>query len=160
MGDLFFHKTQLSDMEAIIALENSKENIPFILPNSKEEHCQLLSNKDVAHISLKNKNAQLVGYLLLAGLANPHKSIEFRRLVIHQKGKGFGRAAIKMVKDYCFIELNCHRLWLDVLETNARARHLYKSEGFIEEGRMRECILVEGKFNSLILMSMLKQEYK
>jgi len=55
---------------------------------------------------------------------------------------------------------NAHRLWLDVKSKNARARHLYQSEGFVEEGVMRECLLEDGHFESLVLMSMLRQEFE
>jgi len=64
------------------------------------------------------------------------------------------------VKKYCFEKLNCHRLWLDVFDFNSRARHLYKSEGFTEEGLIRECIKREDGYKNLVLMSILKQEYE
>jgi RimJ/RimL family protein N-acetyltransferase len=49
-----------------------------------------------------------------------------------------------------FDELGAHRLWLDVFEHNARARHVYRSMGFAEEG-------VDG---SLVVMSMGEDEYR
>jgi RimJ/RimL family protein N-acetyltransferase len=68
--------------------------------------------------------------------------------------------ALKEIKHYCFEQLNCHRLWLDVFENNNRARHLYHSENFVEEGKLRDCILVGDEFKSLILMSILEIEYR
>ena len=44
--------------------------------------------------------------------------------------------AIKEIKRYCIEELKCHRFWLDVLENNQRARYLYQSKGFKEEGML------------------------
>ena len=85
--------------------------------------------------------------------------LEFRRVVISNKGKGLGRETIKLVIKISFEQLNAHRLWLDVRYKNKRAQNLYKSEGFIEEGILRECILYNGHYESLILMSVLKNEY-
>jgi RimJ/RimL family protein N-acetyltransferase len=59
-----------------------------------------------------------------------------------------------------FREFAAHRLWLDVFDDNARARHLYQSLGFVEEGVLRECIRWPDRFRSLVVMSMLEQEYR
>ena len=58
-----------------------------------------------------------------------------------------------------FAEFGAHRLWLDVFEDNARARHLYKSLGFVYEGTLREAARRGTEFCSLHLMSMLDREY-
>lgn len=160
MIDLLIVETTKMDIDSIVLLEHDHENVPFIFPNSKEEHLNLMANKDIAHLVLKSENNKLLGFVILAGLENENRSIEFRRIVINQKGKGFGRMTIKKIKKYCFEKLNCHRLWLDVLETNERARHLYESEGFQEEGKLRDCLLINGAFKSLVIMSILEKEYK
>lgn len=131
----------------------------FIFPNTKEEHFKLIGDPNIEHLLLKDKSNNLIGFVILAGVLNQNKSIEFRRIVIDKKGKGYGRRAIIEMKKYCFEELHCHRLWLDVLETNERARHLYLSEGFIEEGKLRDCILKGDEYISLIIMSILADEY-
>ena len=94
----------------------------------------------------------------MAGLQNPNHNIEFKRFVICKKGKGFGKEALRLIKEYSFNELNGHRLWLDVRSKNKRAQNVYKSQGFKEEGVLRECILYQGKYESLIVMSILEYE--
>jgi len=101
----------------------------------------------------------LIGYVIIAGITNPNRNIEFMRVVISSKGKGFGRETLKLVKKITFENLNAHRLWLDVRYKNQIAQNLYKSEGFIEEGILREYILYDGNYESLIVMSILKNEY-
>jgi RimJ/RimL family protein N-acetyltransferase len=75
-----------------------------------------------------------VGFVLLAGLRRDDRVIEFRRIVITTPGQGFGRAAIRCVKHLAFDAFGCRRLWLDVKPDNVRARALYASEGFREDG--------------------------
>jgi RimJ/RimL family protein N-acetyltransferase len=96
----------------------------------------------------------------MAGIENKNHSIEFRRIAVVDRGKGYGREALRLVKKICFEKLKAHRLWLDVRFNNHRAQRLYKSEGFVEEGMLRECILFKDSYVSLIVMSMLVDEYR
>jgi RimJ/RimL family protein N-acetyltransferase len=43
---------------------------------------------------------------------------------------------------------------------NDRARHVYESFGFREEGIMRDAIYRDGTYHSLVLMSLLDGEYQ
>ncbi len=47
-----------------------------------------------------------------------------------------------------------------MVEDNHRARHLYTSFGFSEEGLMREATQRDGAWLSLVLMSILDREYR
>jgi RimJ/RimL family protein N-acetyltransferase len=76
------------------------------------------------------------------------------------KGKGYGREALKMLKSWAFDDLKFHRAWLDCKEHNARALHLYESEGLVREGLIRETILSEtGEYESLVILGILDREY-
>jgi RimJ/RimL family protein N-acetyltransferase len=153
-------RTGEADLDFVVGAENDLENRSFVLPWSREQHRAALSDPDIEHcIVEENAGRRPVGCAILMGVRSPHQSIEFRRLVITEKGKGYGRAVLRLVKDLAFQELGAHRLWLDVMDHNQRARALYESEGFIVEGTLRECIRVDGDFRSLILLSMLRREY-
>lgn len=78
--------------------------------------------------------------------------------MICNKGNGMGRETLRLIKKFAFEELGAHRLWLDVISKNLRAQNLYKSEGFKEEGVLRECVLYNGNYESLIVMSILENE--
>ena len=67
---------------------------------------------------------------------------------------------LKEVMRIAFRELGAHRLFLDVFEDNARARHLYESLGFQYEGVMREAAQRDGHWCNLRLMSVLESEYR
>lgn len=112
------------------------------------------------HLTVEDKTTNdPVGYVIMAGLADLNHNIEFRRIVISEKGKGFGREVLKLIKKIAFEQLHTHRLWLDVRLKNQIAQKLYISEGFKEEGILRECIFYNGNYESLIVMSMLESEY-
>jgi RimJ/RimL family protein N-acetyltransferase len=48
---------------------------------------------------------------------------------------------------------------LDVFERNDRARHVYRSVGFREDGLLREAIYRDDAYHSLVLMSVLDREF-
>ena len=147
-----------SDVDWVVQLEYHKDNIKFVEPNTYEEHHALLTDPDVEHliISMEGRN---IGYAILSGMNNKNHSVELRRLVIKEKGKGYGRSIVKLLMRYCFIEKRCHRLWLDVIQGNDRALHIYLTEGFVVEGTLRECVLTDGMYKSLTVMSIMQYEY-
>ena len=153
--------TQLDDINFILNAENSEENRHFVFLWSESQHRYALRDTNMAHFIVETSiEHRCVGYIILAGLSDPNLNIELKRIVITEKSKGFGRSALKFIKDYAFEQLHTHRLWLDVIERNSRAKSLYESEGFCVEGVLRECLKTTDGYQSLILMSILEQEYR
>ncbi len=80
--------------------------------------------------------------------------------MIAEPGQGLGRRVLEAILHKVFDEFSAHRLWLDVFTDNDRARHLYRSIGFVEEGVLRECVRRGDLYRSLLIMSMLGSEYR
>jgi diamine N-acetyltransferase len=151
--------TTVDDLDFVVSAEQELDNEPFIMPWPRDRHAAALSDPDIAHRVLDHNSFGRIGFVIVVGLTDPHENLEFRRVVITEKRRGFGRAAVRLVKRFAFIERRTHRLWLDVKEENHRARSLYESEGFILEGVLRECVKGSKGFESLAVMSILAQEY-
>ncbi|KAH8799586.1 acyl-CoA N-acyltransferase [Flagelloscypha sp. PMI_526] len=75
-------------------------------------------------------------------------------------GKGFAKEVIEWLLDYTFQNLGYHRLGLSVFAGNVRAVELYRRLGFKEEGRIREVLYKDGKWEDSIEMGILKKEWK
>jgi len=72
---------------------------------------------------------------------------------IHPKfrGNGYSQVAYKLLIDYLFRDLNYNVLYLEVLETNTRAIHVYEKLGFVKTGSFPFKVFRDGKYvNSLI----------
>lgn len=152
--NLIVRNTQKDDLEFVIYAERNEENAEYVGQWTKEQHLDALMQEDFMHLIIEEEiSAKPVGYVILAGLQNPNHNIEFRRIVITDKGKGLGRKTLIIIKHIVFEQLKAHRLWLDVRYNNQRAQNLYQSEGFIREGVLRECVLCDGSYESLIIMS-------
>ena len=96
------------------------------------------------------------GYAILRGLAETSRAIELKRILVSVPERGTGRRILEELIRISFEELHAHRLFLDVYEDNARARHLYESLGFVYEGVMRDAARRDGTYCNLCLMSMLE----
>ena len=149
--------TTQDDLEWAIALE--KDNYPFVAQWTQEQHRAALTDPDINHLIVEpTAGKQRLGYLILAGLKDPNQSIELKRIVITDKGKGYGSQALRLVLKHAFEELEAHRVWLDVKHYNQRAKKLYEAHGFVVEKVLRECLKTEEGYD-LIIMSVLRQSY-
>ena len=72
--------------------------------------------------------------MILQGCRNPHRSVELKRIVLQPKGRGIGRACVRLLAQMAFRDLGAHRFWLDVKALNARALALYR-ERRLRRGR-------------------------
>jgi RimJ/RimL family protein N-acetyltransferase len=157
--------TMLSDLDFVISVETDSHNIPFITPWERPQHEGALRIPDFRHFIVEAGSAyERAGFVILQGCRNQHRSVELKRIVLQPKGQGLGRACVRYLKRMAFRDLHAHRFWLDVKLLNTRAQALYASEGFIEEGRLRESVRltidgVDG-YDSLVVMSVLDREFQ
>lgn len=131
----------------------------FILRWKRSRHHVNLADDDKRYLILEDQQSRSRGFAVLSGISGEHGVIELTRIMVDQPGQGLGRRFLRAVKEFAFTELGAHRLWLDVFTDNQRAQHVYRSEGFVEEGRLREAIRDGDRRRSLIVMSMLADEY-
>ncbi|MFK8184355.1 MAG: GNAT family N-acetyltransferase [Phormidesmis sp.] len=157
-SSLTLRPTTLTDLSFVIEAERHPENASYIGQWNEARHAAAISSQDEAHFILEVES-QLGGYLILTGLRDPHFAIHLQRIVVLDKGKGYGRQALRWVKAYAFEVLGFHRLWFDVIASNEKAKSLYLDEGFIVEGKMRDGWKIENRYEDLILLSMLQSEY-
>lgn len=64
-----------------------------------------------------------------------------------------------LLLDYAFRLRNLSRVWLEVYAGNERAIRAYTACGFVEEGRMREHIWLNGRYVDNVLMGVLRKEW-
>ncbi len=69
-------------------------------------------------------------------------------------GRGLGRRLMEEIERIARAE-GLHRLELTVMEHNTRARRLYASLGYVEEGVNRDSLRVDGRFVNEIMMAKL-----
>lgn len=148
-----------ADIPAIIKLERNPIACQFVGQWSEDRHRSTLAGSDARYYVSESEAGEVEAYVILRGLKEDSRGIEIKRVVVGTPERGLGRRILTEIIRIAFTELGAHRLFLDVFEDNARARHLYESLGFKYEGVMRESAQRDGRWFNLHLMSILESEY-
>jgi RimJ/RimL family protein N-acetyltransferase len=147
-----------ADLAFVMAAERDPEASPYITVQPRERHLAALASED-EELLIFELEERPVAYARVAGLASRHRNVEIQTLVVTERGRGIGAAVLRAILKRAFGR-GAHRVWLDAIGTNARARRTYARVGFVEEGAMREAWqLPDGSFDSIVLMSMLDREW-
>jgi RimJ/RimL family protein N-acetyltransferase len=157
--------TMLSDLDFVVGVEHDARNTPFITPWERTQHEGAIRFPDSRHFIVEaGDDWAHVGFVILQGCRNPTRSVELKRIALQTPGRGLGRACVRLLKLLAFRDLHAHRFWLGVMSLNTRAMGLYSSEGFVEEGRLREVVRLGADdaagWDSLVVMSLLDREYQ
>lgn len=69
-------------------------------------------------------------------------------------GKGYGKEASIEVINFCFKKLLLRKINLGLVAENKKALNMYKSLGFVEEGRYKNHTLLDDKYTDVIRMAL------
>jgi len=132
-----------ADLDWVLEVEAHPENAPFVTRWTRGEHAAALDHSDMRHFVIETvPDGRLVGYVILAGLGGARDGLELRRIVVTDKGCGYGREALRLIKTMAFRDLGAPRLWLDVRTNNPKAKRLYEEEGFVIEGTSADGLII------------------
>ena len=76
------------------------------------------------------------------------------------RSKGYGTEAIQLILEYGFKYLNLKNIKLDLMEFNEGALKCYKKCGFKECGIVRKAKYLNGKYQDIMHMDILAEEFK
>ncbi len=148
------------DLAFVMATERQPEHESFIGRWSAERHAAAMASADFAYL-VAVADGRPEGFAILRDLTEPHGNVGLQRIAMVRPGGGLGRAFLAGLLDWVFVETACHRLCLEVFTANARARHVYASLGFVEEGILREVVRrADGTRADQALMSILRPEWR
>ncbi len=148
------------DLDFIMIEQAKPENNQYIPQWTRGRHLRSIKDTDFMYLIVETSSgSRPVGYVILSGIDSYSKHIAIREFVITEKRKGFGRSALILIKKLAFEKLRAHRLRLEVWTHNPNAEALYRSEGFFEEGTVRDCVRDTYRYLSYTIMSILENEY-
>lgn len=150
---------QPGDIPHIVAIEQIREYRSYIGTWPAEEHLRAIADPDNEYFVASNEDNTIDGFAILQGIQSEHRSVHLKRIAVRTPNLGCGRLLLEYAMRRAFLYHHAHRLWLDVFETNTRARRIYEGYGFRYDGVLREAILRDGAYHTLALMSLLDREY-
>lgn len=74
-----------------------------------------------------------------------------------QSKGGYGTDAVKTLTQYCFDNLNLHKIFLYVFASNQRAIRCYEKAGFLKEGVLKQHHYRSGKYEDVIVMAIISK---
>lgn len=148
------------DIALIMKMERRPGYEPFVGRWSEDQHRDAMADGNYLYWLGSPSEGAPAGFAILRDLDDPHGNIYLKRICVMDAGQGFGRRFLTALTDWVFGQTQTHRFWLEVAEGNARARHVYTTLGFVEEGRAREVYMrPDGTRESNLQMSILKPEW-
>lgn len=73
------------------------------------------------------------------------------------RGRGYGKEAMGLLCDFCFKEMNLHKLKVSVFAFNKAAIRTYEKNGFVQEGTLRQEIFRNGAYQDVVILSRLAE---
>ena len=146
---LLTYKPLTRDMEEewFDNLKKRENDVFFSILIHEQNHEQtekIIGNCAIHNIDCKNRVAE-------CGITIGEKEYQ---------GKGYGTEAMEMLVEYGFNTLNLNRIELSTYDFNIRAFKSYHKIGFIEEGRKRQAMFINGKYHDIIIMAILREEWE
>lgn len=125
-----------ADVAFIVAAQSAPHARRFVLAATPEMIRASLGRGDRATFVIEH-DGEPAGMLLFGFYDEAPWLIDFRRIVVTRPGRGIGSLALRWSIAWAFEQRGAHRITLDVVETNDRARRLYERAGFVYEGTYR-----------------------
>jgi RimJ/RimL family protein N-acetyltransferase len=106
-------------------------------------------------------DGKYIGDCCLIGLKDRNGNVELGIRIGDRAywNRGYGREAVGLLLEYAFHYLGMRRVVLTTHSKNLRAIRCYQACGFVEEGRPRQVLWIEGEWTDLVNMSILRDEW-
>jgi RimJ/RimL family protein N-acetyltransferase len=75
------------------------------------------------------------------------------------QGRGYGYESLRALCDFAFSAGGVRRLTATVTAGNIASRNLLQKTGFLQEGELRECYWLNGRWHNDWLFGLLRRDY-
>lgn len=158
------------DENSIVIWRNRKEIIQNLFSYKGvtiDEHRNwyqnyLKNNTRIEFVLVKKEDRKKIGTIGLSDIDFKNQKAEYGILIGEkcEQGKGYAKEATIEIIRYGFEELNLQKIYLKVFINNQVAIKMYDNLGFVKEGTLRREVFKNGKFNDVLIMSILIDEWK
>ncbi len=160
MVEVHLRPARPDDIAFIMATERLPGLERMVGRSSEEQHRAALTIADHAYLLGIDAAGERAAFAIVRDLADAHGNVWLQRLAAPLPGRGAGSRFLRELLRWVFAETAAYRFWLAVMPDNARARHLYGSHGFVEEGVMRGAYrFSDGARGDLVLTSLLRPDW-
>lgn len=126
------------------------------------ENKSMGDNSEIYMAICLTEDQRLIGYTSINNIDLRNSRAEWGGTIIgdkHYWGKGIASKAAEMMLDYLFAQYPVHKCYGYCLEEHTVTIRMLASLGFSQDGIMREHIYKNGEYKSLLVFSILREEY-
>lgn len=162
---IYLRPINLEDTENVVRWRNSEHVRKYFIYQADftvESHVRWMKEKvetgEVAQFIIVESDSQRdIGSVFLRDIDWVHNKAEYGIFIGEEsaKGKGYGTLAAKKILEYAFDNLKLHRIYLRVLADNQRAIVSYKKAGFVQEGVLKDDVLIRGEYKDVVWMAII-----
>jgi RimJ/RimL family protein N-acetyltransferase len=118
----------------------------------------LRPRSEVSWFAIEVQGGQFVGQCLLHNFDYSARTCELGITIGERdyQDVGYGRDAVKLLVKYAFRLRNMEKVWLTTNGSNVRAQKAFAAAGFVEEGRLRRHVWLDGRYDDLVYMGILR----
>jgi|SRR5215475_199293 len=109
--------------------------------------------------TLAEQDEQLVGFARL-GLGGVRAGKLGYAIAADEWGRGYATEAVRLLVDFGFQQLECHRISAAIGPDNAPSIAVIRKLGFVYEGRLRDHVHTNGAWRDSLLYSLLEHEHR
>lgn len=123
----------------------------------------MLKRDDVHLFGIRHLDSgRLIGSCQLLGVHPIHRHAELQVRIgeAAARGHGYGTQALELLVRFGFVDLHLHRISLHVFADNAVAIRTYEKVGFRREGVLRDAAYVDGRYVDVVIMGILKTDFR
>lgn len=147
------------DIPAIMAIERRPEYALFIGYFSAGEHAANMASAAYRYFVWREAGDPFA-FAILGKLDDDSGVVLLKRIGAEATDTGLSRRLMPALIDWVFEATAANRFELDVSSANPRAERVYRREGFVYEGTVREVYRhTDGVYHSSHLFSMLRREW-
>ncbi|KAG1776202.1 acyl-CoA N-acyltransferase [Suillus placidus] len=157
-----------NDLDDILCLWNdplvqplvTSDNVTLLGPKFKETLRAQMEQATFGAIIALKETGEFMGQGLVTVLEPKNRDGTFG-ICLHPKfwSNGYGTEATKFMIDYSFKWFGLNRLSLGVFANNARAIAVYEKLGFVMEGRKRQAVWMDDRWEDVLTMGILRDEW-
>jgi RimJ/RimL family protein N-acetyltransferase len=143
---IYLPMTEMAEQPFIESLGTTRlfTNVLFVIEAIDQGDSKPIGNTGLSNINNKDHNA-------VFGIAIGEKD---------HWSKGYGTEAAKLIVNYGFEQLNLHRVSSGAIAFNERSIRMHLALGFKEEGRQRDFIFRNGRYNDHVVFGLLRDEWR
>lgn len=130
---------------------------------SQEEWIKSRGNKEINYIILDKQSGKKVGTIGIYDLNVEDQVCNVGRLMIAEEYYGtstpFGLEALLLAYDYVFNTLHFRKITGDILANNKAMHKLQVFLGMVQEGYLKNHVIINGQLHDLYIMSIFKEQF-